>query len=249
MVSSTPMDGSREKFGMTIGEAMLCIGHRGAMGYEPENTLLSFRKALDMGAPWVELDVYHVDGQLVVIHDDRLERTTNGTGPVVRQSFEYLRSLDAGKGEKIPTLDEVFDLIDRRAGINVELKGPGTAKSVADIVKRRVAQGWSYEDLLVSSFNHRELKAAKDLDPNIKIGALLSSLPLTNAAFAAELNAWSVNPSVDFIDREFVNDAHARGLKVFVWTVNHPEDIERMRTLAVDGVFTNYPDRVLGSRG
>lgn len=224
---------------------MICIGHRGAMGYEPENTLRSIGKALALGAPWIEIDVYHVEGHLVVIHDDRLERTTNGHGCVAEQSYDYLRSLDAGKGERIPTLEEVFDLVGTQAGINVELKGPGTARPVAELVKRRVRQGWHYDNILVSSFDHRELRRAKNLDPHLHIGALIVGLPVTNAAFAVELGAWSVNPSVEFVDREFVDDAHRRGLKVLVFTVNHPEDIARMMALNVDGVFTNYPDRVL----
>ena len=173
---------------------MICIGHRGAMGYEPENTLRSIGKALALGAPWIEIDVYHVDGELVVIHDDRLERTTNGRGYVADQTYDYLRSLDAGKGERIPTLDEVFDFVARRAGINIELKGPGTAAPVAALVERRVREGWRYDEILVSSFNHRELKRAKSLDPRLRIGALIVGLPLTNAAFGTELDAWSVHP-------------------------------------------------------
>lgn len=224
---------------------MICIGHRGAMGHAPENTLASVEKAIALGAPWVEIDVYHVDGHLMVIHDDRLERTTNGSGYVTGQSYAYLRSLDAGNGEKIPTLDEVFDLVGRRAGINVELKGPGTARPVMELIAERLRQGWSREEILISSFNHRELRIARTIDPGIRIGALIVGLPLANAAFASELGAYSVHPSLEFVDREFVEDAHARGLKVFVFTVNHPEDIARMAALGVDGVFTNYPGRVL----
>ena len=110
---------------------MFCIGHRGARGHAPENTLASVRKAIELGADWIEVDVYGVDGELVVFHDDRLERTTNGEGLLMGQSFDYLRSLDAGDGELIPTLAEVFDVAADRVGINVELKGPGTAEPVA----------------------------------------------------------------------------------------------------------------------
>ena len=94
---------------------MLCIGHRGAMGHEPENTLLSVRKALSLGVDAVEIDVYNVEDNLVVIHDRNLSRTTNGTGYLTERSFQYLRSLDAGKGEQIPTLREVIDTIDKQA--------------------------------------------------------------------------------------------------------------------------------------
>ena len=224
---------------------MLCIGHRGAMGYEPENTLLSVEKALALGTSWIEVDVYVVEGRLIVFHDQRLERTTNGKGYVVEQTFRYLRSLDAGKGQKIPTLNEVFDLVERRAGINVELKGYETVEPVTRLIKDYISNGWSYEQILVSSFKHHKLKKMTDLEPRIRIGALLGGIPLHYAAFAEELGAFSVHLAHDFITNEFVEDAHRRGLKVFVFTVNHPDDIIKMCDLGVDGVFTNYPDRVI----
>src|SRR5579862_6005632 len=98
---------------------LFCFGHRGAAGHEPENTLRSVRKALELGADGIEVDVYFVDGKLVVIHDDTLNRTTNGRGRLAENTFDYLRSLDAGKGERIPTLEEIFDTVNRRAVINV----------------------------------------------------------------------------------------------------------------------------------
>lgn len=223
----------------------LCIGHRGAMGHAPENTLASVREALALGATCIEVDVYAVDGKLVVFHDDRLERTTNGNGYLCDKSFDYLRSLDAGSGEQIPTLDEVCDLIDRRAGLNIELKGPDTAAPVAVFISRLVSKDWPLPSILVSSFNHRQLAELRWLNPDIRLGALTASLPVDNARFAESLEAFSVHPSLEFIDRAFVSDAHARGLKVYVYTVNHPDDITKMRDFGVDGVFTNYPERVL----
>jgi glycerophosphoryl diester phosphodiesterase len=224
---------------------MLCIGHRGAMGHAPENTLLSMQKALKLGVPWIELDVYDAEGHLIVIHDKKLERTTNGAGYVMEQTFEYLRSLDAGRGQKIPTLDEVFDLVQRKAGINIELKGPDTAEPVAAFIERYRLKGWTDEEILISSFNHRELKKIKDLDGDVRIGPLIKEIPEGNAAFAEEMEAFSVHVSLKTINRPFVEDAHRRGLKVYVYTVNKLNDIERMRSLGVDGVFTNYPERVL----
>lgn len=224
---------------------MLCIGHRGAMGHAPENTLLSMEKALELGVPWLELDVYEVEGHLIVIHDKKLERTTNGVGYVMEQTFDYLRSLDAGKGQKIPTLDEVFDLVQRRAGINIELKGPNTAGPVAAFMERYRLKGWTDDEILVSSFKHRELKKIKGFDSEIRIGPLIKEIPEGNAAFAEEMEAFSVHISLKHINRAFVVDAHNRGLEVYVYTVNQLNDIERMRSFGVDGVFTNYPERVL----
>ncbi|MEM9537546.1 MAG: glycerophosphodiester phosphodiesterase family protein [Cyanobacteria bacterium P01_E01_bin.45] len=224
---------------------LLCIGHRGAMGHAPENTLASVRKAVELGSPFIEVDVYSVDGHLVVFHDDHLERTTNGSGYLCQQSFEYLRTLDAGNGERIPTLREVCDAIVGRAGINIELKGPHTAQPVVELITELVQEGWNEDDFLVSSFNQRELVALRQLSDRIKLGALLCGLPVDDAKFAQDLGAFSVHPSLEFIDRHFIDDAHARNLQVYVYTVNHPEDITRMHELGADGVFTNFPERVL----
>lgn len=224
---------------------LLCIGHRGAMGHAPENTLASIRKALELGAPCMEIDVYFVDGQLVVFHDHRLERTTNGFGYLVDQKFSELRALDAGNGEKIPTLQEVFEAIHYKAGLNIELKGPDTAGPVTEFISKARKSGWNDDLILISSFNHRELQRVRRMDPRIKLGAMMVGLPLDDAAFAASLDAYSVHISFEFIDRRFVNDAHDRRLRVFVFTVNHPEDIKKMEELGVDGIFTDYPDRVL----
>jgi glycerophosphoryl diester phosphodiesterase len=223
---------------------LLCFGHRGAMGHAPENTLLSVERALALGADWVEVDVHWVDDRLVVFHDDRLERTTDGVGYLGEQSFEYLRSLDAGAGQRIPTLEEVFDTVAGRIGINIELKGPGTAEPVVRLSEERIRAGWGVERILISSFNHRQLQRVRALNAGLRTGALLVGLPVDNAAFASALGCYSVHLSVEFIDRVFVEDAHDRGLKVFVFTVNAPWDIDRMVELGVDGVFTNYPERV-----
>lgn len=228
---------------------ILKIGHRGAMGYEPENTLRSFRKAVELNVDMVELDV-HVckTGELVVIHDDKLDRTTNGKGDVSETSFRELRKLNAGKGEKIPSLQEVLDLINKKVNINIELKGKGTAIPVFEIIETYVKEkAWSYDDFFVSSFNHYELKKFSKLNPKVKIGALIDKMPVNLAKLAENLNvffAYSINPPVEVINQKFVDDAHKRGLKVFVWTVNGAEDIERMKQLNVDGIFSDFPDRI-----
>ncbi len=225
---------------------LLCIGHRGAMGHAPENTLASIRKALELGAPWIEVDVYSVDGQLLVFHDDRLDKKTDGQGYIQEQSFEYLRSLQVKNSDQhIPTLQEVCELVAGRAGLNVELKGVGTAQAVSELLERLINQGWSREQFLVSSFNHRELLAFREINAAIRVGVLHYCLPVDDAKWAEDLGAYSVNPSLEFIDQRFVDDAHRRGLKVYVYTVNHPEDIARMLKLGVDGMFTDYPERVL----
>ena len=225
----------------------LCIGHRGAMGHEPENTVRSIRKALELGVPCVEVDVYCVEGRLIVFHDRRLERTTNGVGYINECSFDYLRSLDAGKGECIPTLDEIWQEIAGRACLNIELKGANTAVPVAEWVTH-LNKG-DREAILVSSFDHRQLLDIHQLCPDIRLGAMMVGLPVDDAKFAQDLGAFSVHVALDFVDRRFVQDAHSRQLNIYVYTVNHPEDIATMHKLGVNGVFTNFPERVLGTYG
>jgi len=248
---------------------MLCIGHRGARGHAPENTLASVRKAIELGADWIEIDVYWVDGELVVFHDDRLERTTNGNGRLMDQSFADLRGLDAGNGEQIPTLSEVFELAANQVGINIELKGPGTAEPVVQFLQHRnkpqrrnpasedlppsspFSRGTEGEQLpaaqdpvLLSSFRHDELRIVQQLAPEIRLGALFVRLPSDAIAQARAINAWSINPAKEAVTAELVATAHAAGLKVLVFTVNEVAEMERLRELGVDGIFTDYPDRL-----
>jgi len=224
----------------------ILFAHRGASGYEPENTLSAFDLALAMGARWIELDVYAVDGELVVIHDDRLERTTNGKGFVMDKGLSYLRALDAGKGQKIPLLREVFDLVSDRAGINIELKGPETATPVSALIAAAITERrMKAEQFIVSSFNHKELQRLKIIHPEIRLGALVSGVPWRNVRFAEKMGAYAVHAGINIVNRRFVANAHRRGLKFFVYTVNTGEDLERMQDMGVDGVFTNYPDLCL----
>ena len=224
---------------------MLCIGHRGAMGYAPENTIKSLAKALELGAPWVEVDVYYVDNHLMVIHDETLARTTNGKGSLSDKSFSYIRGLDAGEGERIPTLEEVLDLIWEKAGINIELKGPGTVRPVIELLRKWITSDWGIENFLVSSLNHQFLYEARKLDKMIPIGILLDAITYNCPAIAEALKACSVNQDICFVNNDLVIDAHNKGFKVFVYTVNEQDDINRMKAMGVDGVFTDYPDRVL----
>ena len=227
---------------MTSG--LTVIGHRGARGHAPENTLLSLDAALKLGADWVEFDVQLHRGELLLMHDLRLERTTNGSGRLSDLSLESLRNLDAGQGQKIPTLQEALNLIDQRVGANIELKTwNGTAAAVAKILRDGMDQGWAAEKFLVSSFHLPELYEFRQLMPEIPIGALLCGVPLDWAGVAVELGASTLNLSDEFVDEQLVADAHVRGLKVYVYTVNLPDEMERMARMGVDGIFTDYPDR------
>ncbi len=225
---------------------MKVIAHRGASGVAPENTLNAFRLALESGVHGIELDVQMVDGVAIVIHDRWIQKTTNGTGLTKEISLEYLRTLDAGGGQKVPTLKEVLILINGGCIVNIEMKAPGCELAVmADIDYALQELNFSYDQLLVSSFNHFSLQTIKQLNQHLKLGALTAALPLGYAEFASQLNAWSVNACIDFVDRNFVDDAHARGLEIWVYTVNQVEDIQAMLELGVDAIFTDYPSRAL----
>ena len=219
------------------------FAHRGARWHAPENTLAAFRAAFELGASWIEADVYAVDGGLVVFHDDRLERTTNGSGFIREKGLTYLRSLDAGGGQRIPLLEEVLDLLGTDRGINIELKGPGTAAPLVALLEGYLStRALDASQILVSSFNHHELKRFRELAPQLRCGALMAGLPLGQARFASELGAFSVHMSRDFIDAPFVDDAHARGLRVYIYTIYDRADLDYMRRLGVDGVFTDVPE-------
>lgn len=222
------------------------IGHRGVRGYAPENTLCSFKKALDFDIDMVELDVAVCrTGEVMTMHDYRIDSTTNGKGYIQEKTFQELRLLDAGGGEKIPTLQEVLDVIDKKIQVNIELKGEGAAKPVYDIIDTYITKkGWQKDDFLISSFNHYELLAFNTLAPGIKIGAIIAGIPIGYAECAKKVNAYSLHPSKEFINQALVDDAHRREMKVFVYTVNEPDDIERVKSLGVDGIFSDYPDRL-----
>ena len=222
------------------------IGHRGAAGYEPENTLRSFQKAIDLGVDMIEVDVFACkSGEVVALHDPKLQRTTSGHGYVIKKSLRELKMLDAGKGERIPTLEEVFDLVNRRVKINIEIKGARSLRSVIRIVNKYVYEkGWRYDDFLVSCVTRHSLRKIFKINPQLPVGAILIYKPNRFLAFAVQINAYSVNVRFRLLNAVFVEKAHQRGLKVFAWTVNEPEDIKRMKALGVDGIFSDYPDRI-----
>jgi len=222
----------------------ICIAHRGASGYRPENTLAAFRHALEMGCTWMELDVYLVEGELVVIHDDTLDRTTNGSGKVREATLQELRALDAGDGEQIPLLQEVIEATGHRATINIELKGHGTAEPTVNLIEQYLARAWKREEFLLSSFHHDELTRASALDADLPVGPLFGREHPPSVATCLRHAAYSMNLSTRHANRALIEEAHDARLKVLAYTANSDAEIRRMFEVGVDGVFTNYPDRV-----
>ncbi|MEM9623443.1 MAG: glycerophosphodiester phosphodiesterase family protein [Pseudomonadota bacterium] len=235
----------------------LIIGHRGAAGLAPENTLPSFARAKALGCPMVELDVYRLPDRkahpagpdvLAVIHDRTLDRTTNRRGPVADLRAEDLQRTDAGEGASIPTLDEVIKLLQapspddlpHATALNIELKGPGTAAPVAQRLER-------LEDMvvLVSSFNHDELAQFRALDSTTPVAPLFDRWQDNWIETATALNASAVNLSVRAATQAHVAEIRAAGYACFVYTVNRPEKARRLWQSGVNGVFSDRPDLLL----
>ncbi len=216
------------------------MGHRGAAALEPENTLLSISRAMEIGVDAVEIDVrLSKDKQIVVIHDSTVDRTTNGTGPVNTYALNEIKRLDAGKGETIPTLDEAIDLIRKKVRLVIELKEEGTERKVVELIKRNNLD----DNVYLISFWHRLVKKVKEMDSRIKTGVLFVGCPV-DACIATRASSDALVMKYTFVNREFVEIAHEGGLKVFIWNIDDRDLLKPYADMRVDGIGSNDP-RVL----
>ena len=235
---------------------MKVFAHRGASGDYPENTMLSFRKSLEIGVDGIELDVHKSkDGELVVIHDEDIQRTFKGKGLVKDYTLEELQQFTCRKFEfvnndhcKIPTLRDVFELIkDEDITLNIEAKTDLIHYDIEQDILNLIYEYKINNKILISSFNHDCINIFKNLDSNIHYGALYEYekdySPECNVVdHAKKLNIYSINISQELVTKEVVDMAHENNLKVFVYTVNKPNSMRKMIELGVDGVFSDYPD-------
>ncbi len=213
---------------------MLIIGHRGAKAIEPENTLRALAKGMEC-ADFVEIDVrMSRDNELVVIHDRTLERTTNGKGQVNDFTLEQLKELDAGKGEKIPTLKEVLDLV-RGKGLIIEIKEAGREENICAVIKR------GFENIMLVSFSHQAIKNVKEMLPNLKTGLIFSKVFENPVQLALGIEANALLPKLEITSRELVKKAHRHGLLIFPWTLNTEQEIKRAMDMGVDGFASDDP--------
>lgn len=233
--------------------------HRGASGYAPENTLEAFAKAVEMGADGIELDVqFSKDGEIVVIHDEIVDRVTEGKGEVRSFTLAELKQLHANqtfpeyKDARIPTLAEVYELIKpTELTINVEIKTgiffyPGIEEKVLKLTKEMGME----DRVIYSSFNHYTLETLKKLNPAVKTGILYSDGIYKIGEYAQQLNADALHPALyNVLYPGMVEDCHSRGKKIHVWTVNETSHIKKMLEMGVDAIITNYPDRVKACMG
>lgn len=224
----------------------LVIGHRGAMGHETENTLASVEKAMEMGVDMIEIDVFKIkSGEIVVFHDDTVDRLSNGGGKIEDYNIFDLQQLRLDNNQKIPMLQDVLQLINNRVRLNIELKGANTADRVNFIVNYYIREkDWSLENFLISSFNWDELRKMRMLNPEIPIAVLTESDPLEALPIARDLKAEAINPNYHKLSADNVRKISGENFKVYTWTVNDTTDIKKMQGLGVDGIITNYPERM-----
>ena len=214
------------------------MGHRGAPADEPENTLGSFRRALAVGVAAVELDVQLTkDGRLAVIHDETLDRTTNGRGPVKNFTLAELKRLDAGRGEPIPSLEEVFDLVQGKAHLVVELKQPEAAGALRGFFQERRA----FESATVISFWHPAVKALKEAEPRFNTGILMVGCPADPVGLARAADAGALVLHYAYVTPELAAAAHKSGLQVYVWNIDDTDTLKPYLTMNLDGIGSNRP--------
>lgn len=222
---------------------MRVFAHRGASGYAPENTLAAVKKAIELGITAIEIDVHNVEGELYLFHDRRLDNKSSGTGLIEEVSQDYLASVTVD-GEPIPKLwDLLLYLQGSDCLLNIELKGMSSLIPLLNLYPRILTElDFKAEQLLISSFNHHFIAAVKQQYPQALVAPLIEGIPEDDAALVSRLNADSLHLSLSFITAEIVADAHRQGAKVYVYTVDNPQDIQYLMALGVDGIFSNYPD-------
>lgn len=217
------------------------IAHRGFSSEYPENTLLAFREAERIGADMVECDVHLTrDGELAVIHDSTLDRTTNGTGPVASRSMDELRRFDAGRGERIPTLAELLGTVS--VPVVVEIK---TADAVPALIALYHREPGLVERLFPISFGHRAIRAITEAVPKAFAGVLYAGSPVEPSHLAQAAGAQLLSPYIETISAHEVEDAHRHGLRISPWTVDRETELEYCEQIGTDGVASNRPDLAL----
>lgn len=212
------------------------VGHRGAMGLEPENTLRSFRRAESDGADEIELDLWlSKDGHLVVMHDRDVERTTDGQGEVAALTLAEIKTLDAGLGETVPTFDEVLEVVN--LPIQAEIKSTDAARAALDTIRERGI----VDMVTVTSFMADVVRAAKEYLPAVETGLIFSGIPEDSIQQATGIGASLLCVGVDKLNPEFVAAAHGEGLRVMGWPANGPEQLLRALRAGADGVTSDFP--------
>jgi glycerophosphoryl diester phosphodiesterase len=225
----------------------LAIGHRGAKGYVMENTITSIEYALNLGVNAIEIDVYRcASGEIIVFHDDTLERLSTRINRIEDLTLPEIQLILLHGGYSIPTLAEVIAFIDNRVVINIELKGEGTALGTFDAISNYIQNGiLEKRNIIISSFHYKELRMYRSLDAEVKIGVLTREDFEEDITLAKELKAYSIHPYFEQLNQPLIDRLHQLNLKVIPFTINDEDLIKQYVSFGVDGIFCDYPDRLV----
>ena len=227
-------------------ESILNIGHRGAKGHIAENTIESIHKAIELGADGIEIDVFLCkSGEIVLFHDKTLEKLTNGEGNIEDKSLDELRKLKVlNSSYSVPTLEEVLKSIDKDVFLNIELKGRNTAQGSLDLIRKYIRKNKiELNNILFSSFNWEELKDLRSLSDKVQLALITEEDPLLAIDYALKLKAVAINPNYKDLNEQNIFNINEKGLKIYTWTVNSKIEIDKLKTLNVNGIITDFPDK------
>ena len=226
----------------------LSIGHRGAKGYVAENTYESISKAIELNVDGIEIDVFKcASGELVLFHDEDLKKLTGESGLIENLTIKELEQFLVLGKYKIPTLEEVLKKLEEPIFVNIELKGSNTAEATSKIIQYFVKNtSWGLENFIVSSFNWLELEQLRIIDKYIPVGVLVGRSVSINEAieFGKKINAQAIHPNYALLDDSTVKKIKNNGFKIYTWTVNNIDDINFMKKLKVDGIISDFPDKI-----
>ena len=227
---------------------ILRIGHRGSKGYVAENTLESIKHAILLGVNGIEIDVFKcLSGELVLSHENNLKRLTGKSGQLEKLTLGELKKFLVVGKYKIPTLTDVLQTIETPLFVNIELKGLNTAQATSKIITNlSKSTSWRLENFIISSFNWNELEQFRSIDKNTPVGVLLSNSMSINEAieFGKKINAQAIHPNFKLLNDKTVKKIKNNSFKIYTWTVNDKDDINFMKKLKVDGIISDYPDRI-----
>ena len=227
---------------------VLRIGHRGSKGYIAENTLESINHAILLGVDGIEIDIFKcLSGELVLSHENDLKRLTGKSGQLEKLTLNDLKKFLVVGKYKIPTLKDVLTIIETPLFVNIELKGLNTAQATSEIIKDLSKNtSWSLENFIISSFNWNELEQFRSIDKNTSVGVLVSKSMSINEAieFGKKINAQAIHPNFKILNDKTVKKIKNNGFKIYTWTVNNEDDINFIKKLRVDGIISDYPDRI-----
>lgn len=228
-----------------MDKKILRIGHRGAKGHLAENTIESIKKALSLGVDGIEIDVHRcASGQLVVFHDYTLDRMTNTSGEISKFTLNQLKRVEVKGHCQIPTLSEVLTFVNNKCLLNIELKGLDTAQEASRLITFFVEKkGWDYSNIIVSSFQKNLLETVFRSNPNIPLGVLTDTNLEKAVNFAKTINAVSIHSDYTMLTEEIVEKLK-EDFKVFTYTVNNLKPIKRIKSYGVDGIISDFPDRL-----